>query len=71
MNAFVAAEHLFSVIDAPRGAVNVSAWPDNNSNYVLKVWVNPGAGVRGIPSSFEGFKVLIESKPKITAGKLK
>lgn len=68
MDELTAAQRLYALIDAPRGAVNVTAWPDEKTGFVLKVWLAAGARVPDIPSNFEGFKVQIESRPKFSTG---
>lgn len=64
MDAMTAAERLYALIDAPRGALNVIALPDSASGFILKVWVSQGSCHGKIPSSFEGYKVQVEQRPR-------
>lgn len=68
MDETLAAEHLYTFIGAPKGTVNVCAMPDQEAGIVLKVWIAPGFRIENIPSSFEGFEVKVESRPRFKAG---
>lgn len=58
-----AAAHLQSLIRAPKGAVNTLAVADAQGP-VIRVLVDPmyWAVVTGVPSTFEGFRVIVQKR---------
>jgi hypothetical protein len=62
-----AAKHLYETLTAPRGTVNVAAVPDSDSGFMLKIWVAPGYVLRDAPTSFDGYPVKVEARPRINA----
>ncbi|WNC88833.1 hypothetical protein RI103_14110 [Paraburkholderia sp. FT54] len=67
MKPLDAAKHLYETLTAPRGTVNVAAVPDTKSGYLLQIWVAPGYVLRDVPSTFDGYPVRIDARPRISA----
>lgn len=62
-----AARELYEKLGAPRGQLTVTWGLDPLGNRFLQVWIQSGFPVRGIPSSFRGYKVEYSTAPQTKA----
>ena len=59
-----AARELLTHIRGPLGAVNTHVWRDMSGREIIRVLVDPGAGVarHAIPTKFKGYEVVVEDR---------
>jgi hypothetical protein len=69
MDVDEAARCLAQKISGPRGAVSVSGW--HKEPAYIKVWFDPRYIhlVTNLPTFFQGFKVVVEPRPKFEGNK--
>jgi hypothetical protein len=68
MDVEQAARLLSGRVDAPRGAVSIAAWYEQASPEIM-VWYDPQyvRVVSGLPSTFEGYRVVVKARPRFFA----
>ena len=67
MNEVDAAKMLYASLRMQKGTVNVVPFNDGKHGVLLKVWVAPDVAVTDIPSTYQGFPVVVERRPIFSA----
>jgi hypothetical protein len=67
MTGMEAAKELFRKLGAPKGTLNVVPLPDPKCGYKLSVWLADGYFRNDIPSTYKGYPVTVERRPRIVA----